>query len=128
MKLEHIAIYVNDLEKMKEFYIKYFKLKSNSKYESSRTSLETYFLEFKDGGTRLELMTRINISDKEKERYRTGYTHMAISVGNMEKVNNLTEKLRKDGFKIISEPRTTGDGYYESCILDPEGNQIEITE
>lgn len=128
MKLEHIAIYVNDLEKMKKFYKKYFKAKSNSKYESSRTSLETYFLEFKDGGTRLELMTRINISDKEKEIYRTGFTHIAISVGSAKKVDNLTEKLRKDGFIVLSGPRATGDGYYESCILDPEGNQIEITE
>lgn len=128
MKLDHIAMYVNDLEKMKEFYIKYFDAKSNLKYQSTRSTLETYFLSFKGDGTRLELMTRTDTIDKEKESYRTGYIHMAFNVGNKEKVDKLTERLRKDGFKIISGPRMTGDGYYESCILDPEGNQVEITE
>ncbi|MGF6905647.1 VOC family protein [Fusobacterium sp. PH5-44] len=128
MKLDHIAIYVSDLEKMKEFYIKYFDAKYNSKYQSARSTLETYFLTFECGETRLELMTRKDIIDKEKAVYRTGYTHMAFNVGSKEKVDELTKKLEEDGFKVISEPRMTGDGYYESCILDPEGNQVEITE
>lgn len=92
MKIEHIAMYVNDLE-----------------------------------GARLEIMQRPGMDDSEKNPFRTGFIHLAVSVGSRENVDSLTEKLRDDGYEVISGPRTTGDGYYESCVLGFEGNQIEIT-
>jgi len=126
MQLEHVAVYVNDLEKIKAFYIKYFNATSNHKYHNKKTGLETYFLTF-ETGARLELMTRPDREDNEKTYFRTGYTHLAFKTNSKEKVDMLTEQIKKDGFTVISEPRTTGDGYYESVIVDPEGNQIEIT-
>lgn len=127
MKIEHVALYVTDLEAMKKFYEVYFSAKSNDKYHNPTTGLETYFLSF-DEGSRLELMTRPDMVIQEKPLYRTGITHLAFSTGSKELVNQLTQRLKNDGYEIISGPRTTGDGYYESCVLDPEGNQIEITE
>ena len=127
MKIEHTALYVEDLEKMKNFYEDYFSAKSNDKYYNPTTGLETYFLSF-DGGSRLELMTRPDMSSQEKPLFRTGFTHLAFSVGTKELVDQLTSRLKNDGYEVISGPRTTGDGYYESCIFDPEGNQIEIIE
>lgn len=126
MRIEHIAMYVNDLEVMKDFYIKYFGAKSNNKYHNISTGLETYFLTFNDE-TRLEIMTRPNIETKEKSHIQSGYIHLAFSVGSKIKVDELTNNLHNQGYKVISGPRTTGDGYYESCVLDPENNQIEIT-
>ncbi|MBP1043187.1 VOC family protein [Vagococcus sp. BWB3-3] len=126
MKLEHSAIYVNDLEEMKEFYVTYFAAIPNQKYHNPKTGLETYFLSFK-GDSRLELMTRPDKVEMDKDLYRTGLTHLAFSTGSKEAVDQLTHQLMTDGFEIISGPRTTGDGYYESCVLDPENNQIEIT-
>lgn len=127
MKIEHIALYVTDLEGMKKFYEVYFSAKSNDKYHNPTTGLETYFLSF-DEGSRLELMTRPNMVLQEKPLFRTGITHLTFSTGSKELVDQLTQQLKNDGYEIISGPRTTGDGYYESCVLDPEGNQIEITE
>lgn len=86
----------------------------------------SYFLSF-DDGARLEIMTRSNMTNSNKSLVRTGYIHLAFSVGSKENVNALTEKLKSDGYEIISGPRITGDGYYESCIIGIEGNQIEIT-
>lgn len=125
MKIEHLAMYVNDLEIMKEFYIKYFGATANEIYHNPRTGLQTYFLSF-EGGARLEIMTRPDRMDVAKELYATGFTHLAFTLGSKEKVDEMTELMDKDGFKILSGPRTTGDGYYESCFLDPEYNQIEI--
>lgn len=128
MKIEHLAIWVKDLEIMKGFYIKYFNMKCNEKYINDKNSFSSYFLSF-DGGTRIELMYRPDISDQMENKGRTnGLTHIAISVGNKEKVDQLTGLIRNKGYKIIGEPRTTGDGYYESVIADPEGNHIELTE
>ena len=128
MKIEHIAIWVLDLEKMKKFYLTFFELKSNEKYYNPRKKFSSYFLSF-ENGARIELMHRPDISEFiEKADSKLGITHFAISVGSKEKVNLLTELVRKNGFNIIGEPRTTGDGYYESVISDPEGNLIEITE
>ena len=127
MKVEHIALYVTDLETMKKFYEDYFSAKSNDKYHNPTTGLETYFLSF-DEGSRLELMTRPDIVSQEKPLFRTGITHLAFSTGSKELVDQLTQRLKNNGYEVISGPRTTGDGYYESCVLDPEGNQIEITE
>lgn len=127
MKIEHIAIWVIDLEIMRSFYETYFNAVSGEKYVNPIKKFSSYFLSFKEGA-RLELMHKRSINTSSNpEVISTGYVHMAISVGTIEKVNSLTEQLRFNGYTIAGEPRTTGDGYYESVILDPEGNQIEIT-
>ena len=128
MKIEHIAIWTSDLEKMKDFYLHFFELESNEKYYNPKKEFSSYFLSFEEGA-RIELMHRPDISEfMDNMDAQLGLTHFAISVGSKEKVDALTETIRKNGFKVIGEPRTTGDGYYESVIADPEGNWIEITE
>lgn len=126
MKIEHVAMYVNDLESAKDFFVKYFGGHSANSYHNKTTGLRSYFICF-DDGTRLEIMTRPEMDDAPKGLSRTGYVHIAFSVGSRGQVDILTEQLRSDGYKIVSGPRTTGDGYYESCIIGIEGNQIEIT-
>lgn len=126
MKIEHIAMYVNDIEKTKMFFVKYLEATANNGYYNSKTGFKSYFLSF-DDGARIEIMNRPGMNDAEKNFARTGYIHIAFSVGTMEKVDMITEQLRTDGYNVISGPRTTGDGYYESCIIGIEGNQIEIT-
>ena len=126
MKINHIALYVNDLEKMKSFYEKYFLAKSNNMYHNPKTGLKTYFLAFNDSECRLEIMTKENLIHIPKELNNAGYIHISFSVGSRDKVDGLTKQLENDGYKVISQPRLTGDGYYESCIMDPENNQIEI--
>ena len=126
MKIEHVALYVNDLEKCKDFFLKYFNGKSNNGYHNKTTNFRSYFITFEDA-TRLELMNKPEMIDDEKNLTRTGFVQIAFSVGSKENVDTLTERLSNDGFKVISGPRTTGDGYYESCILGIEDNQIEIT-
>ena len=126
MKIEHIALYVNDLEKAKEFFMKYLDAKSNDGYYNPKTGFRSYFLSF-DDGARLEIMNKPEMPDLPKDLARTGYAHIAFSVGSKEKVDALTAELESSGYKVVSGPRTTGDGYYESCIVAIEGNQIEIT-
>lgn len=126
MKIEHVAMYVNDLEKTKDFFISYLNAKSNDGYHNRNTDFKSYFLTF-EGETRLEIMNKPDMEDIDKTLTRTGFIHIAFSVGSKEKVEKLTEQLKQDGYKVISGPRTTGDGYYESCIIGIEGNQIEIT-
>ena len=126
MKIEHIAMYVNDLEAAKEFFVKYFHAASNDGYHNKTTDFRSYFLTF-DDGARLEIMTRPNMVDEEKDLQRTGFIHLAFSVGSKEKVDELTARLKEDGYEVISGPRTTGDGYYESCVVAIEGNLVEIT-
>ena len=126
MKIEHIALYVNNLENARDFFIKYLNAKSNTGYHNLKTDFRSYFLSFEDGA-RLEIMNKPGMVDFPKELARTGYAHIAFSVGSKEKVDELTEQLKADGYEVISGPRTTGDGYYESCIIVIEGNQIEIT-
>ena len=126
MKIEHIAMYVNDLEQAKEFFVKYLNGKANKMYHNIKTDFRSYFISF-DDGARMEIMNKPEMSDIEKPVNRTGYIHVAFSVGSREKVNELTNFLKTDGYEVISGPRTTGDGYYESCIIAVEGNQIEIT-
>lgn len=126
MKIEHIAMYVNNLENAKVFFEKYFDAKSNTGYHNPNTDFKSYFLTF-DDGARLKIMKKPQMEDDEKTLTRTGYIHLAFSVGSIEKVDMLTMKLKSDGYDVISGPRTTGDGYYESCIIGIEGNQIEIT-
>ena len=126
MKIEHIAMWVNDLELMKEFYTRYFQVKAGEKYINTKKNFESYFLTF-ESGPRLEIMKMPGITEFMKEKQIMGYTHIAISLGSKEKVDALTEELRANGFVIAGEPRTTGDGYYESVILDPENNRLELT-
>ena len=126
MGIEHIAMYVNDLEKAKEFFVKYFNATANQEYHNQKTDFRSYFLSF-DGGARLEIMNKPSLTDKKKEASQTGYIHIAFSLGSKEAVDELTIKMRSDGYEVVSGPRTTGDGYYESCIIGLEGNQIEIT-
>ena len=126
MKIEHAAMYVNDLERVRDFFVRYFDAVSNDGYHNIKTGFRSYFLSFSDGA-RLEIMNRPDMSDGDKDVMHTGYIHLAFSTGSREKVDKLTKKLKDDGYEILSGPRTTGDGYYESCVLGPEGNQIEIT-
>ena len=126
MKIEHVAMYVKDLERARDFFVKYFNASSNDGYHNKSTDFRSYFLTFEDGA-RLEIMTRPGIQDDENNLKRTGFIHLAFSVGSREKVDELTERLKSDGYEVISGPRTTGDGYYESCVIGVEGNQIEIT-
>ena len=126
MMIEHIALYVNDLEEARKFFIKYLGAKSNDGYHNLKTNFRSYFLSF-DDGARLELMNKPEMPDQPKNLARTGYAHIAFSVGGKEKVDALTARLKDGGYDVISGPRITGDGYYESCIVVIEGNQIEIT-
>lgn len=127
MKVEHIAVWVDDIELMKEFYLKYFNVSCNNKYVNPTKNYTSYFLTFNEGGARIELMNRPDITENDKLRYMLkGLAHICISIGGKEVVNDLTERFRRDGYTIASEPRTSGDGYYESAVLDPEGNYIEL--
>lgn len=126
MKIDHVAMYVNDLEAAKNFFVQYLGGKPNDIYHNTKTGFRSYFISFEDS-TRLEVMNKPEMQDDHKGRNRTGFIHVAFSVGSKEKVVALTERLKDDGYEVISGPRTTGDGYYESCIAVIEGNQIEIT-
>ncbi len=126
MIIEHIAMYVNDLETAKEFFVKYLDGKANEGYHNDNTDFRSYFISFEDGA-RLEIMSKPHMTDMEKPLDRTGLAHIAFSVGSKERVNELTQLLLSDGYDLVSGPRTTGDGYYESCMIAFEGNQIELT-
>jgi lactoylglutathione lyase len=128
MKIEHVAIWTNNLEQLKSFYETYFMATANEKYVNPKTHFESYFLTFPQGGARLELMHKPEVGCGEKTtQLITRLAHVAFSVGSMAAVDALTVRLENDGFVAASKPRTTGDGYYESCILDPDGNVVEIT-
>ena len=127
MKIEHAALYTEDLERMRSFFMKYFEASSNELYHNPKTGFTSYFLSFQEGA-RLGIMNKPQIEKTGDALVRTGFIHLAFSVGSKEKVDVLTETLRKDGYEILSGPRTTGDGYYESLILGPERIQIELTE
>ena len=128
MKINHVAIYIKDLEKTRGFYEKYFEARANEKYHNKNTGLQTYFLSFPDSEVRLEIMSRPELSERNDKIMNEGFIHLAFSVGNKENVDKLTKRLVNDGFRCLSGPRTTGDGYYESVVEDCEGNLIEITE
>ncbi len=126
MQIEHIAMNVNNLDETKEFFEKYFGAKANGMYQNKTTDFRSYFLSF-DDGARLEIMNRPEIQKDVNSITRTGYIHIAFSVGSKERVDELTKLIGEDGYQVVSGPRTTGDGYYESCIVGIEGNLIEIT-
>lgn len=126
MRIEHAALYVTDMENVRAFYETYLDGKAGGVYHNPRTGLSTCFLRF-DGGARLELMHRPDVTEARQDAPRTGFAHLAFSVGSRERVDALTARLKADGYPALSGPRVTGDGYYESCVTDPEGNLIEIT-
>lgn len=128
MRIEHVAVWTRDIERLKMFYTDYFNGIAGEKYINSKNSFESYFIKF-DSGSRLELMQMpiIPLNLNSTFDQYIGLIHIAISVGSIERVNSLTEELMKAGYTVISEPRYTGDGYYESCILDPDGNRLELT-
>ena len=127
MNIDHIAIWTIDLEKMKAFYCDFFGMRANQKYFNSKTQFSSYFLSY-DSGARIELMHRPDVAlILGNSNSISGLAHVAISVGSIDNVNKLTSKIEKSGYKIVDQPRTTGDGYYESVVLDPEENRIEIT-
>ncbi|EUJ33184.1 glyoxalase [Listeria floridensis FSL S10-1187] len=125
MKIEHMALWTKDLNRMKEFYERYFNASASERYDNKQKGFSSYFLTF-ESGSRLEIMTRTDITTSPAGEH-FGYAHLAFSVGSKEQVDQVTETFRKDGFEIAGEPRTTGDGYYESVVRDSDGNLIEIT-
>ena len=129
MKIDHIALWVRDIERMKGFYVQYFNGVAGDKYINPEKHFESYFITFKSD-VRLEIMSKTSIKELDRvdiEEYY-GYAHLAFCFGSKDIVNSLTARLNKDGYQVVGEPRLTGDGYYESCILDPEGNRVEIIE
>ncbi|MDR2981727.1 MAG: VOC family protein [Puniceicoccales bacterium] len=126
MKIEHLAVWADNLELLRQFYMTYFDVTSGEKYVNPSKKFTSYFLYFGEDKTRLELMHIPEIENPASKGNLKGLAHFAISVGGKDAVNALTERLRGDGYTIASEPRTTGDGYYESAVLDPEGNYLEI--
>jgi lactoylglutathione lyase len=129
MKIEHVAIWAKDVERLKAFYETYFNVQANKKYINPKKGFSSYFLKF-DSGARLEIMQMGSIPKTTNDPYRqfTGIIHIAISVGSIEKVDSLTAQLMADGYEVLDGPRRTGDDYYESTVLDPENNRIEITD
>jgi len=125
MKIEHIAIWVKDLEGMKSFYETYFNGKANEKYHNKVKQFESYFITFEEGA-RLEIMRKAGVDQPDHDD-RIGWAHIAISLGSKEAVDQLTARLQQDGYSLVNGPRLTGDGYYESVIEDPEGNVLELT-
>ena len=126
MKIEHVALYVNDLQAARDFFVNFLDGRSNDGYHNVKTGFRSYFVSF-DDGARLEVMNKPDMTDAPKGLNRTGFAHVAFSVGSKQKVDELTARLRESGYKVVSAPRMTGDGYYESCVVVIEGNQIEIT-
>ena len=125
MRIDHVALWVEDLEKMVFFYTKHFGATAGKLYTNEEKGFQSYFLTFESGG-RLELISRTDIVEKHEDAL-LGWAHIAISVGSKETVDTLTDELCRKGYCHIDGPRTTGDGYYESVVLDPEGNHIELT-
>jgi lactoylglutathione lyase len=126
--IEHIALWTEDIERLADFYARYFHASVDPMYTNPSKGFESRFVRF-EGGARLELMktTRLHPLKHEPGAQRMGLTHLAVSVGSEQRVDELTATLREAGFVVESEPRRTGDGYYESVVLDPDGNRIELT-
>ncbi len=122
----HVGMFCADLEGMRAFYEKYFGAVSGEKYTNPAKGFESYILSFADGGCQLEIMRRSGVEARPAAG-SLGFAHISISVGSKGNVDALTETLRADGYKITDGPRTTGDGFYESTVADPEGNLVEIT-
>lgn len=126
MPIEHVAVWTPDPERLAAFYARYFAAVVGPKYTNPRTGFESYFLRF-EGGARLEVMRSPQVTSGGSPDPHFGYAHLALSVGSEAEVDRLTERLRGDGYSVVDGPRRTGDGYYESVVLDPDGNRVEIT-
>jgi lactoylglutathione lyase len=128
MRIEHVALWTSELKRLVDFYEKYFDAAAGSAYVNAAKGFESRFLSFADGA-RIEVMqsSALNLSKHEPGAQRMGLAHLAVSVGSTRGVEELTARLRNDGFEIVDGPRRTGDGFFESVILDPDGNRIEIT-
>ena len=129
MIITHLAIWTNDLERLRAFYCEYFDAKSGEKYINLVKQFSSYFLTFENGGCSLELMNRPNLAvlSEGEVNNSIGIAHFAFSAGSKEKVDSHTKILKEAGYPVIGEPRFTGDGFYESAITDPDGNIVEIT-
>ena len=125
MHIEHIAVWTYDIKRLKSFYETYFEAQASAKYINAEKQFESYFLTFASGA-RLELMQTPTVVPAHEGQF-SGYAHLALSAGSEAQVDSLTARLRKDGYQVVSGPRCTGDGYYESVVRDPDGNRIEIT-
>ena len=129
MKVDHIGIYVQDIKKVADFYTKYFKgTLSQPAYHNPKKNFTSHFISF-ESGAKLEIMHQpsIPIVKKEPNDQFIGFIHISFSVGSKENVDKLAHQLKEDGYDIIDGPRTTGDGFYEACVLDPENNRVEFT-
>jgi len=126
MRIDHVAVWTNDLERLREFYVRFFGAQAGQKYVNPHKAFASYFLSF-ESGARLEIMHRPNLGEPVVDGSRTGVSHFAFSLGSGEQVDVLTEKLRSAGMMVVDGPRWTGDGCYESVVLDPDGNRIELT-
>jgi lactoylglutathione lyase len=124
--ITHCAVYAKNLEKTRDYYLNYFGGKSNDKYENAK-GFSSYFISF-HSGTRLEVMYNIHLEEHTAKEKESGWSHIAFSVGSKEAVIELTNQIASDGYEVFSQPRETGDGYFESCVSDPDGNRVEITE
>ena len=124
MKLHHIAIWTFRLEELKDFYVRFLGGTSNEKYINPKKGFESYFISFDEGPT-LELMSRADVQNTPIEENRRGLTHLAFTFPSKEEILRFTEEMRSEGYTIAGEPRTSGDGYFESVVLDPDGNRLE---
>ena len=127
MHIHHIALWTTRLEELKDFYITYFKGTGNEKYTDPLKGFESYLVSFDEKSALIEIMRRTDVTSPADNILHTGLAHFSFSAGSKDAVLELTERLRRDGFTVASEPRTTGDGFFESAILDPDGNLVEIT-
>jgi len=126
VSITHVAIYTVDLERLKMFYQKYFFAESNTKYQND-SGFSSYFLTF-SSGAKIEIMSHENLEQREVIDKVNGLSHIAFSVGTKDGVIEVTERIVNDGYQLLSPPRYTGDGFFESCVADPDGNRVEITE
>jgi len=128
MRLEHVAVWTRDVERLRAFYERYFGAQAGARYRSAtRPGFSSYFLTFPDGGGRLELMSSPEVVGSSGAAGRAGYAHLAVAVGSRAAVEALTARMAADGVRVLSPPRQTGDGYFESVVEDPDGNPVEIT-
>lgn len=121
MKIEHIGLWVKDLELMKAFYLKYFDASSSDFYHNPKTGFSSYFIYFSDGAS-LELQHKASLNARNNETF--GFAHLAFKITD---VDEMVARVKKDGLPVLNGPRWTGDGHYEAVIADPEGNLLELT-
>lgn len=129
MHIGHVGVYTGDLERLRAFYERYFGVGVSTKYVNEKKQFASYFLSF-PSGARLEIMSKASVAEGPPAHgeERLGWAHMAVSLGSREQVDALTARLAEDGYTVLDGPRRTGDGCYESAVLDPDGNRLELTE